>query len=199
MSDLKDKKKPRIYGLTGGIASGKSAVALAFRELGIPVLDADQIARDLRAPGGEARPHIEARFQTSDPKLLKQMIFNDPKAKRDIEQILHPLIQKWSADWFASQNPNSPYMIYEAALLIEVGRHQELDGLIVVVSDEENQIQRVMLRDSLDETLSRQIIGSQLPISEKIKHATHLITNHGSLEDLKNQVQSLDIHLRSLA
>jgi len=191
------EKKHQIFGLTGGIASGKSTVAATFRELGIPVLDADQIARDLRAPGGAARPLIEARFQTSDPKELKRIIFNDPKAKRDIEEIMHPLIQKRSEEWFLSQTLDSPYLIYEAALLIETGRYQDFEGLIVVVSDEENQIQRVMARDSLDESFSRQIIGSQLPVSEKIQLATHLITNHGSVEDLKKQVKSLDVHLRS--
>jgi len=190
--------KPKVYGLTGGIASGKSSVAALFRELGIPILDADHIARDLRAPGGEARPLIEARFKASDPKVLREIIFNDPEAKHDLEKILHPLIQARSEAWFKAQGDRAPYLIYEAALLIETGRHLEFDGLIVVVSDEENQIRRMMLRDSLDEPLSRQILGSQLPVSEKIKLATHLITNHGSIDDLKNQVKSLDTYLRTL-
>lgn len=195
----KPEIKTKVFGLTGGIASGKSSVAGLFRELGIPILDADHIARDLRAPGGEARPLIEARFKTSDSKSLREIIFNDAGAKLDLEKILHPLIQTRSEDWFKAQGDRAPYLIYEAALLVETDRHLDFDGLIVVVSDEENQIRRMMLRDSLDETLSRQILGSQLPVSEKIKLATHLITNHGSLEDLKNQVKALDTYLRTLS
>lgn len=182
----------KIVGLTGGVASGKSTAGVYFAELGIPVIDADEIARDLRAPGGEAHSAILARFGTATAAELRKIVFSDPQAKKDLEAILHPLIQKKSeAEFTKHARLKVPYLIYEAALLIETGRHSALDGLIVVSLSESKQIERLMKRDRLEESVARQMIGAQSPSAEKEKHATFVLRNDSTLDDLKSSVRQL--------
>lgn len=181
----------KIFGLTGGIASGKSTVGVYFSELGIPVIDADEIARDLRAPGGEAFDTIEKRFGTVESAKLREKIFSDPTAKGDLEKIMHPLIQKKSEEEFEKYRGRAPYVIYEAALLVETGRHRDLAGLIVVSLSPELQLERLMKRDRVSEAVARQMIDAQSATSLKESQATHRILNEGSLDDLKKQVRNL--------
>jgi dephospho-CoA kinase len=113
-----DPVSQRIIGLTGGVASGKSTVARLFTDQGIPVLDADRIARKLREPGGVAHPLLLQRFGTDDPKKLREIIFRDSQAKADLEKLLHPLIIKASEEAAREElknNPQAPFVIYEAA------------------------------------------------------------------------------------
>lgn len=191
----------KIYGLTGGIASGKSTAAGYFRDLGIPVIDADEIARDLRAPGGAASEAILERFGTLDRVALRDRIASDPKAKKDLEGILHPLIAKESERRFAAlamagaaSSAVPVYAIYEAALLVEAGRAQEMAGVILVESRRENQLERLISRDGMTEERARQFLDATLkanPIEAKRKAATHTITNDGTLEELRTAVEKL--------
>lgn len=179
-------------GLTGGIGVGKSLVASLFQELGsIPVLDADQVARDLRAPGGEASAPILKRFGTLDRTELRGLLSSDPKAKKDLESILHPLIQKKSAEAMRAleaSHPTAPFLIYEASLLIESGRLADFDGLIVVTSPLPDRLSRIMARDGVSKEAALSLIEAQNTDSYRLKHARHLIENLGSIEDLKTQV-----------
>src|SRR5690606_18150449 len=122
----------QIWGLTGGIASGKSTVARIFAENGIGVLDADALTRELSAPGGAAHAAIEKRFGTADRSRLREMVFRDPQARKDLEGILHPLIRLESerrirdalSERMAKGERLPLRMIYEATLLVETGRHK---------------------------------------------------------------------------
>jgi dephospho-CoA kinase len=194
--------RARVWGLTGGIASGKSTVARLFAEAGVPVIDADQIARELRAPGGAAHDAIIQRFGTADPARLREIAFADPLARTDLEAILHPLIRKESALRIEAlaeaaaqrvgQGPGKVAaivpVIYEAALLVETGRYKDFAGLIVVSADESVRMERLMARDRSPEVLARKILASQIQDIERKAHATFVIENHGSLEDLRARV-----------
>ncbi|MFL5815752.1 MAG: dephospho-CoA kinase [Bdellovibrionia bacterium] len=203
------KAQAKIWGLTGGIASGKSTVARIFAELGVPVLDADQVARELRAPGGAAYDAIVARFGTADAQRLREIVFANPVARSELEAILHPLIRAESARRMEAQvdstiagrtqsqtnatagtAPVIP-VIYEATLLVETGRYRDFAGLIVVSADESVRLARLMARDNSAEDLARRIVASQMDDEKRRAVASFVIQNHGSLEDLRAQVKAL--------
>ena len=185
------EKSAQIWGLTGGMGSGKSTVAKIFSELGFPVIDADQIAREIRNQSSVAQAAIEARFGTDDPIKLREIVFQDPLAKDSLEKILHPLIRAESQRQIDELSRTHSVIIYEATLLVETGRYQDFDGLIVVESPKESRIQRLLLRDHhcKIETLEK-IIASQATDTERKKHADHMIINAGSIENLRDQVHS---------
>ncbi|MCM2277214.1 MAG: dephospho-CoA kinase [Oligoflexia bacterium] len=190
-----------VWGLTGGIASGKSAAARFFEQEGIPVIDADQISRELSREGGPAHPLIVQRFGTGDRAKLREAIFADPKARRDLEAILHPLIQMESlrqmkalAEKWAPKHalPGHPLpILYEAALLVETGRYRTLKGLIVVEAPRELRIERLIGRDGGSRPLAEKILGAQASDEARRQAATYLLENSGSLELLHEQVRSL--------
>jgi dephospho-CoA kinase len=188
----------KIYGITGGIASGKSTAAEFFRQLGAPVVDADEIARSLREPGGKASAAILMRFGTLDRIALRELIAQDPKARKDLEAILHPLILKESERRFAAlarPNPSVPaYAVYEAALLVETGRARHFSGVILVESRVENQLARLIERDGMSPERAKQFLDATLianPIEKKRNAATHIIRNDGTLEELQAEVRRL--------
>lgn len=183
----------RIYGLTGSAASGKTTVARLFRELGVAVVDADEIARDLRAPGGEAAEPIQKRFGTLDRSELRKLIATDPAAKRDLEGILHPLILKESQRRFAAlaAGMKGGYALYEAALLVEAGRASDFEGIILVEAGEKLQIERLMKRDGMNEANARQFLGANSTNELKRAAATYTLMNDGSLEELREKVRNL--------
>lgn len=188
-----------IYGLTGGIASGKSAVAGFLRELGVEVIDADAIARELRSPGGAAEAAILAAFGTLDPKTLRTRIASDPEEKRRLEAILHPLISAESERRFAAiAGRASPggfvgvnYAVYEAALLVEAGRAGDFEGLIYVDAGPEARLSRLITRDGMEPASARQFLGAQGPETAKRAAATHRLSNDGTLEELRAKVRLL--------
>jgi dephospho-CoA kinase len=188
------KAQAKIWGLTGGIASGKSTVARIFSEAGVPVVDADQVARELRAPGGAAYDAIVAQFGTADAQRLRQIVFSDPVARSKLETILHPLIRAESARRIEAMlvgKSGTVPVIYEATLLVETGRYRDFAGLIVVSADEELRLARLMARDKNPEELARRIVASQMSDEKRRSHATYIIENHGSVEDLRMQVLAL--------
>ena len=186
----------KIFGITGGIASGKSTAAGFFRELGVPVVDADEIARSLRAPGGAASDAILIRFGTLDASLLRERIAKDPRAKSDLEGLLHPLIGKESERRFAGlASSGAPYAIYEAALLVEAGRARSFAGVILVESSVEHQLERLIQRDGMDPVRARQFLDTTLrahPIEKKRKAASYVIRNDGTLDGLREEVAKLN-------
>ena len=190
-----------IIGLTGNIASGKTEVAKIFRELGAKIIDADEIAREVVEPGEAAWQEIVEEFGSDilnsdgsiNRKKLGGIIFNDDRKREQLNRITHPRIMtkiKETIDNYKKQN--AKLVIVEAALIVEKGGLLSLiDGLIVVSTDEETQIKRIMTRDGLqrDEALSR--IESQMPISEKTKHAKYIIDNSESLDETRKQVEEV--------
>ncbi|MDW8247459.1 MAG: dephospho-CoA kinase [Sandaracinaceae bacterium] len=190
----------KVIGLTGGIASGKSTVARRFRELGVPVVDADMIARELVAPGSEALKeivqHFGLEFLTPQGELnrakLGEFVFSNDAARKKLESIIHPRIAQASIEKLAALSQKGfPYAIYEAALLVEGGRWKWLDGLIVVAASPEIQLARLRARDGLDEAQALARIRAQAPLEEKLKAATWVIWNDGDLDSLFVKVDAL--------
>jgi dephospho-CoA kinase len=196
--------KPTI-GLTGGIASGKSAVARVLRELGVPVIDADQLAREVVAAGSDGLAAIVAAFGAEmldgggnlDRERMGQRVFADADARKTLQAITHPRIAQLSAQRIAqAQAADTPYVVYEAPLLVEVGAYKGLDALIVVAAGEESQVGRAVLRDGLAPIEVRQRIAAQLPLARKVEVADYVISNDGTLEQLERA--TLDVHARIL-
>lgn len=186
-------KPYRIIGLTGGIASGKSEVARILRELGYPTLDADQLARELSQPGGEAHPLILEKFGTDSRKKLREIIFGNLQARQELEAILHPLIVRLSrekAEALAEASPRkNPVIFYEATLLVETGRYKDLDGLMTVVCPEEMRVERLMQRDGIPKNLALRILAAQTDDTARCQAADHLLLNDGTSEELKGVVE----------
>lgn len=190
-----------VVGLTGGIGSGKSTVARLFREQGVPVVDADQIARDVVEPGTDGLEAVVEAFGDGvldpygrlDRKRLGERVFVDEAARKKLEGILHPRIGAASMARFAElAQREHPYAIYEAALLVENGIHRTMQALVVVSASEEKQIARVMARDGLDEAAARQRIAAQLPLADKVAVADYVIDNDGPLE--ATRARTLEVH-----
>jgi dephospho-CoA kinase len=187
------QSKP-VIGLTGGIASGKSSVARIFRELGLEVIDADQIAREVVAKASDGLREIVDAFGPTvldsagelDRAKLGDIVFRDPTARQKLNAIMHPRIGKLSAERIAeAQHKPSSYVVYEAPLLVETGAYRGLSALIVVATAEAHQLARSMARDGLDEAAVRARLAAQLPLSAKVKAADYIVANDGDLEALR--------------
>lgn len=190
----------RVIGLTGGIASGKSTVARILRELGAPVVDADELARRAVEPGQPAHDDIVREFGaavlapdgTIDRKRLADIIFADADKRKRLQHITHPRIaQMAQAETAAHAARGAPVVIYEAALLVENGIHRVLGGLIVVSATAEQQLARALARDAMTAEAARARIASQLPLADKLAVATHVIDNSGTPAETRRQVEAL--------
>jgi dephospho-CoA kinase len=194
----------QVFGLTGGIGSGKSTVAQLFAARGVPVVDADALAREVVVPGAPAHtdvaaawPEVIAADKTIDRKRLGDVIFADPAARARLEAILHPRIAAAAdARLAALAGEGHRLALYEATLLVESGRWRDFDGLIVVTASTETQIARAMARDQLSRAQAEARIGAQLPTEAKVRVATHLIDNDGARAATEAQVDALLATLR---
>jgi dephospho-CoA kinase len=196
--------KLRFVGLTGGIGTGKSTVGQMLVDAGVPVVDADLLAREVVLPGQPAHAEIAAAWPdviqpdgTIDRRKLGHRVFSDPAARARLEAITHPRIQEKAMEWArAMEAAGHRLAFYEASLLVETGGHRRFDGLVVVTAGEEQQIARVMARDrsSREQALAR--LRAQMPPEEKRRAATHLIDNSGDLENTRRQVGELIAALR---
>ena len=190
----------KLVGLTGGIATGKSTVARLIAQRGIPIVDADQLAREAVEPGQPALAEIARLWPQVllagdgrlDRKRLGGIVFADPDARRRLEAILHPRISELcDARAAALAAAGHKLAFYEASLLVETGRHREFDGLVVVTASPEAQIERAMARDHLTRDQARARIDAQLPMADKIAVATHVIDNGGDPAATAAQVARL--------
>lgn len=179
----------RVIGLTGGIATGKSSVALFFTELGIPVIDADQLARDAVQQGSPALEQIILLFGREllthdgslDRKRLGALIFSDPEKRRQLENILHPEIRKLAEERIAqAAAAGHPRLIYMAPLLIEADVTDRVDTVWVVTVRPEIQLERLMRRDGISQERAQSMIDSQMPLSEKERYGSVVIDNSGT-------------------
>ncbi len=189
----------KLYGLTGGIASGKSTVARFLRELGATVIDADQLAREVVEPGEPAYQEIRARWPevigddgALDRAKLGAIVFSDPAARAQLNAITHPRIGERSAALVEeASRRGEPLAFYEAALLVENGLAGAFDGLVVVTVSEETQLARLMARDRSTESAARARIAAQLPLSAKTARATDIIDNSGSERETRAAIEAL--------
>ena len=186
--------------ITGGIGSGKSLAVKFFNEMGIPSLDADAVARKLREPGQPAHQKIITRFGTDDRQALRTILSQDPQAKKDLEAILHPLIQTASEEEMAKlesaealkpPSERAPFLLYEAALIIEAGRAQDFDGLIVVTAPDAVKIQRIQARDGTSSEAAQAMVKTQITDQDRLKHATWTIENVGTPDQLRQSMRNL--------
>ena len=186
-----------MIGLTGGIASGKSTAARTLAELGARVVDADEVAREIVAPGQPALAEIVRTFGremlladgTLDRKRLGAVIFADADKRRALNAITHPRIAiETQARLGRLREEGVPVAIYEAALLVENRVHEGLDGLLVVVCDEATQLERLIARDGYSEADARARIAAQAPVADKLKAATWVVDTSGPLADTKKQL-----------
>jgi len=191
--------------LTGGIGSGKSTVAEAFRQLGIDTVDADQASRKVVEPGMPALAAIAEHFGgeiiQSDGNLdraaLRQIIFTDPVQKQWLESLLHPLIRDWIVQQL--QASTSPYVILESPLLFETDQYQLVDKTVLVDVPVELQIERACARDDNQADQIQRIIDAQLPRQEKLSRADLVLDNSPPLDSLAQRVAALHKTLLSLA
>lgn len=192
----------QIIGLTGGIGSGKSLVAARFAELGITVVNADTVAREVVAKGEPALSAIRTHFGEDivlpngelDRRKLRGIIFNDPAQKKWLENLLHPIIRLRIIEQLRAAT--GPYAILESPLLLETDQHLLVEKIIVVDVDEATQIARASARDGSDVAQIKSIIASQMPRAEKLQKADFVIDNSGSREATFLQVEAIAQQLR---
>lgn len=194
-----------LIALTGGIASGKSAVADEFAKLGVPVLDTDQIARDVVAPGMPALGQLVAEFGPeildADGRLdrahMRERVFSDPAQRRRLEAITHPAIREELARRSAAAGGD--YQIHVIPLLVETGRADAYDRVLVVDCPEEAQIERLQARDRTSRERAEEILAVQVSREERLNAAHDVIENTGTLADLQRFVQTLHRNYALLA
>ncbi len=182
------KRKKRV-GITGGIGSGKSTVCAVFRLLGIPIYDSDARAKHLMATDAALISALRNLLGTEaynseghwNRAFFAKKILNEPETAQSIEAIVHPAVAKDFEVWASSQPTNVPFLLREAALMIEANATKGLDALIVVLADESVRLRRVLERDPHRTQADVELIfKKQLSDSAKIQHATHLIRNDHS-------------------
>jgi len=188
-------------GLTGGIASGKSTVAQIFKSKGIPVLDADQISRDLVSVGSQTLSEIVMEFGDSildksgnlNRTKLGEIIFSDPVQRETLNDIMHPKIQKEQKNWLKKKRMEgeSKIAVIEAALMIESGGYKNFDFLVVVKCSEKNQYERLEKRNNLLESGIKARLNSQMSMEKKTQYADWVLDNSGDVDFIKSQVSLL--------
>ena len=190
--------------LTGGIASGKTAVSDGFRRLGVPVVDTDVIARQLVEPGQPALARIAEIFGHGildstgelDRKKMREAIFSDHEKKAQLEQVLHPLIGEEVLRRL--EQLSASYCVLVVPLYAESGSYRWVDRVLLVDVSEEQQIRRVMLRDDISKEQAEAILDAQASRAERAALADDVIDNSGTLEDLEDRIDALHRKYSSL-
>lgn len=195
-------------GVTGGIASGKSTVARAFAALGIPWVDADDIAREVVEPGEPALAAIAERYGERvldaqgrlNRRALREIVFADPEERRWLESQTHPRIRERLEARLAQMAAGpAPYHLLVSPLLFESGQAALVDRSLVIDVTEEVQVRRTASRDGVDEAQARAIVAAQLDRQARLARADDIIDNSGDEAALKRQVEILDRRYRRLA
>ncbi|MCL2656216.1 MAG: dephospho-CoA kinase [Betaproteobacteria bacterium] len=198
--------QPFVIGLTGGIGSGKSAVAHCFAAHGIEIVDTDALAHELTGAKGAAMPAICAAFGQQvmcadgalDRAAMREIVFNDASARERLEAILHPMIRTESVA--RVRQATSPYVILAVPLLIESGAYRaRCDRVLVIDCPEALQVERVRIRSGLSESQTRAIMAAQASRADRLAAADDVIDNSRDLDALTAQVAALDRHYRAMA
>ena len=192
-------------GLTGGIASGKSTAAKFFGALGVPILDSDQIAREVVEPGQPPLERLVARFGASiltpdghlDRPALRDIVFSDPKARADLEALTHPAIG--AALEARSATAGGPYQILVIPLLVEKHLGSQVNRVLVVDCDEALQIRRLRARDGSTPEQAQAILNAQVSRSTRLKAADDVIANDADMSAVSAQVTALHARYLELA
>jgi dephospho-CoA kinase len=196
------RPRPLHIGLTGGIASGKSTVAALFAEQGVPILDADLIAREVLAPGSALLAQLFDRFGpgvrapdgTLDRAALRRVVFAEPAVRRELEALLHPAIRARTEQLAARLD--GPYQLHVVPLLVETNAAAHYDRVLVIDCPESLQWQRLRARPGLSEQEARAMIEAQASRAARLAAADDILLNDGDLAALRPQVTAL--HARYL-
>ena len=188
---------PFVLGLTGGIASGKTAAADRLASLGATLVDTDLISREVVEPGQHALTHIEQYFGPEvfqddghlNRAVLREKVFQDPAERQWLEALLHPLIRQTTLD--RAQNAETPIAVVVVPLLFESGHYQEIDASLVIDVPVELQRQRTLSRDGVSEAQVDSILAAQMDRQARIDRADYVISNTGTLDELYSQVDAL--------
>lgn len=192
--------KTLIIGLTGGIGSGKSEAANCLKKPGVVHIDADAISRSLTAPGGGALPAIREQFGdgvfhedgTLDRRALGETVFNDDAARRALEAILHPMVQRIAMDMIDKACADGEEaVIMDVPLLFETGMDALCDVSWVIYADRETRIERVMARDGLSREAVEARMETQMSDDDRAARATRVIDNRQSMEKFTGEVTRL--------
>ena len=198
-----------LVGLTGGIGSGKSTVARMLEERGAVVFDADLLAREAVEPGTPGHTAVIERFGADvlapggelDREALASIVFADPSARRDLEQIVHPEVRRLFAEGSEAYRDTDRIVVFSAPLLVESGMHTAFEILVVVSATVATQIERLMRQRGMSEAAIRARIDAQAPLEDKAAVADFLVDNGGTLAELESQVERLwhDLSARAVA
>jgi dephospho-CoA kinase len=199
------RQTPMRVGLTGGIASGKSTVARLFGALGVPVIDADAVARQVLSPGQPLLAEIAKRFGREvlapdgslDRRALRAIVFSDDQARADLEKLTHPAIR--AAMNAQAAEAGGVYQIHEIPLLVEKNLASQVDRVLVVDCDKSLQIRRLVARDGSTLEQAHAILGAQASRAARLQVADDVITNDGDLDALRDQVAALHARYLELA
>ena len=191
-----------IVGLTGGIGTGKSVVANLFIQLSIPVYNSDLKAKWLMNNNSSLKSELIDAFGPKtfmdgsiDKSYLSGIVFQNPEKLKTINTIVHPYVKIDFEDWVIN-NSKAPYVVKEAAILIESGAYKQVDSILLVQAEIEKRIKRVSVRDGMLKKEVVERIKNQLTETEKQKYADYMISNNGSLEELASKVK--EIHKKIL-
>ena len=190
-----------IVGLTGGVASGKTAVSRVLREEGAYIIDADQIARELVQPHKPAWNELVRAFGKEilqedgsiHRRKLADKVFTDPEQRKVLNQILHPRIKEEMdrrTKEIGQKDPEA-IVVIDAPLLVELGVYRKVDQLIVITSTQMQQMERLKERDGRSPEEALRLFSSQMPVEEKVKLADFVIRNEGSLEETKKRAKEV--------
>lgn len=197
--------RPLRIGLTGGVASGKSTVAQLFGALGVPVIDADQVAREVVAPGTALLAQVLERFGAQlarpdgslDRAALRRLVFKQAERRRELEALLHPAIRARTEE--LASRAAGPYQILVIPLLVETGARARFDRVLLVDCPPQLQLERLQARDGCDAQQARALLASQASRSERLAAADDVILNDIDAAALAPQVAALHRKYRSLA
>ncbi len=182
--------------LTGGIGTGKSAVLAQFRALDVPVVEADLLAHEAIAPGTPGADAVRRRFGagvmlpdgTVDRRRLGAVVFDNPRARQDLEAIVHPAVYARIDAWFHEAGASGARMgVAEIPLLFETRHETDFDRVVVTACDPVEQVRRVAARGGLTEDEVRRRVAVQWPLAEKVRRADHVIWTDGTLDDTRRR------------
>jgi dephospho-CoA kinase len=198
-----------LVGLTGGIGSGKSTVARLLEKRGAVVFDADLLAREAVEPGTPGHAAVIDRFGADvlapggelDREALASIVFADPAARRDLEQIVHPEVRRLFAEGTEAYRDTDRVVVFSAPLLVETGMHTAFEVLVVVSATVATQIERLMRQRGMSDASIRARIDAQAPLEDKAAAADFIVDNEGTLDELESQVERLwtDLSARPVA
>lgn len=196
----------RSVGLTGNVASGKSTVAALWRDAGVPTVSADDLARDVVAPGSAALREVRETFGprairddgTLDRTALRDIVFRNDVARRRLEAILHPRIEALREAWLAERRAEgAPLVVAEIPLLFEAGLEGRFDHVVFVDAPEEARLRRLVEERDLDPPEARRIMDAQMPAERKIERSDFVLRNDSTLDELRVRAGDLLQRLRA--